>query len=573
METAWELAHENEQALSDELLSELDPSFRLSPLTLKFLYGRGLRSRAQIDHYLYANLEELQDPYAVPGMREAVEVIRRHIAARNMILIHGDYDVDGVTSSAVLYRVLAKVGARVSVFLPHRMTDGYGLTRVGVARAKATGASLLITADCGITAFEPVREARAAGIDVIVTDHHQLSPHGLPEATAIVHAALAQSGEPFRDLSAVGLAYKLAQALVGEASFDLLDLVALGTVADVAPLVGENRIFVRFGLERLAAGKNVGLRAIASQARLRGRPNASHLAFVFGPRINASGRVDSADHAFRLLVSEDAREAEELARKLEEENKLRRRLEREAVSQAVEKVEREVHFNRDRVIVVWDRRWHPGVIGIVASRLVDRFYRPAVVISVDEKGMGKGSARSVRYFNVFRALSEASGHLVEYGGHEQAAGLKIEERNLEAFREDINRVASSIMEVSCLVKSFDVDLEVPDLEALSPQFLREIELLEPFGAGNPKPVFLTRNLMLKGKPEQAGENRLRFWITDGRVTFEAVWQKAKPVPWHDALRMDVLYTPALKTWNGQPIAYLEIRDVRVQDDAVPGPLS
>ncbi len=562
MQTSWAFRNEHPLLAQEERFGDLAHSLNLSPLTVQLLLQRGFESCDQIRKFLFPSLDHLLDPFLVPGIRESVDLVRKHLAAGSRILIHGDYDADGVTASAVLLRTFRKLRAEVFVFLPHRIHDGYGFTTAGIRFAREKEANLIITVDCGISAFKGIEEARALGMDVIVTDHHQISPQGLPQASAIIHPLIDVSGEPFKELSAVGLAFKLSQALLGEESYELLDLAALGTVGDLAPLAGENRVIVKCGLEKLGEGRNLGLASLGRQAKVHGKWNTTHLGFVLGPRVNASGRMDSADIALQLLVTENIKEADSLARILEGENKERQRLERQAVRQAVQKVEQEVNFNRDRVIVVWDKNWHPGVIGIVASRLVEKFYRPAVVISLDEHGQGKGSCRSIRHFNIFQALSQTAPLLVEYGGHEQAAGLKIQADQLEAFRRLINENAFSTMESSTLIKSYDVDLELK-LSDLSRAFIEEIHLLEPFGLGNPKPVFLTRGLSIKGKPASFGKDNLKFWVEDETATLEALWYHPRSFPWDASERVDVIYTPDIRNWNGEIFPVLQVKDIKI----------
>lgn len=560
MQTAWALRTIPEPPAADRP-PDLARLFGLSPLTARLLVSKGLTSEPEVRKYLYPKLDDLADPFLVPGVPEAVEIIRKHLSLKNPILIHGDYDADGITASAVLVRAFKKLGAEPLAFIPHRLRHGYGLTRAGIEFARDRGAKLMITVDCGITAHEPLAEARAAGIDVIITDHHQISPRGVPPASAIIHPLLDEAGIPFRELSAVGLAYKLAQALLGEDSHELLDLAALGTVGDMAPLRGENRILVKHGLEALARGGNLGLKILTETARARPPLNASHLGFVLGPRINASGRVDSADNALQLLISQNAREARSLAGLLEEENKLRQKLEREAASEAVKKVEREMNFNRDRVIVVWDANWHPGVVGIVASRLVEKFYRPAIVIGLDGSGGGRGSARSVAGFNIHQAILQASDLLLECGGHEQAAGLKIKEENLALFRDRMNEIALSLMDPATLIKNFQIDCELK-LSDITAEWIREISLFEPFGIGAPKPLFLTRGLKIKDKPVPWGRESLRFWLEEEGVVLEAVWSRPRPFPWADGGPVDAVYTVELNRWNGLELPRLEIRDLK-----------
>ncbi len=496
------------------------------------------------------------------GIREASRRILSAIERKELILVHGDYDADGITSAALLSRALEKLGANFYAFLPHRKTDGYGVSRSAILEAKAKGVSLLITADCGISAFEEMELAKEAGIDSIIIDHHLIHDGRLPKAFAIINPLQEDCAYPFKELSACGLALKLAQALLGRYALNLLDLAALSCVCDIAPLTDENRLIVKFGMDLISKRSNRGLGELCSAARLKSQKiNASHLGFVLGPRINAGGRMSSADTALKLLISKDAGEAQQLAKLLDQENRERRQEERQVLKQAIDKVEREVNFSRDRVIVVWNQGWHQGVIGIVAQRLVERYHRPTLVIAV-ENGKGKGSARSIRGFHLFEALKACQSCFEEFGGHELAAGFSILEDELPALRSKLNQFAIQFPG-SLFVRSIQIDFEVP-FEALTPIFLKELELFEPFGAGNPRPVFLTRQVKSKTPVLPVGSNSFRWWATDGACTFEAVWnQRQIPLP-HipESDLYDLVYTPKFKEWDGVATAFLDVKDTK-----------
>lgn len=545
----------------------LETSLSFSPKFTELLAKRGLTDPEAIEKFLAADLDDLCDPLRMKGMPEAAARLQKAVRAKEKILIHGDYDVDGITGAALIARTLTILKADFSTFLPERVRDGYGVSGEAIRAAHQKGVSLLVTVDCGITAREEIQMARSLGVDVIVIDHHRLPPEGLPPATVILNPLQEDCDYPFKELSAAGLAFKLSQVLIGERARQFLDLAALSTVSDVAPLRGENRIIVKNGLKILSERANPGIRALAEVAGLRAREvNVGHIGFVIGPRINAAGRMSSADIALRLLMTENPKEAESLALALQEENKVRQKEERQVVKDALAEVERTFHFNRDRVIVVGKATWHPGVIGIVASRLVDKYYRPSLVISIQD-GIGKGSGRSVKHFHLFRALEACKDLFEEFGGHEQAAGFAIREENIPELRRRINQYAAENCPPETFLKKVNIDLELK-LEDLKSVFIRELELLEPHGAGNPRPVFLTRGLKHKGKPRQPNPQTLQFWLTDGTLTCEALWTERAGFPgttpeWMGkGSPIDFVYSLKTRVWDGRESLVLEVKEIR-----------
>jgi single-stranded-DNA-specific exonuclease len=536
----------------------------LSPLFLQLLAKKGFDLPEKIEAFLFSSLQNLEDPYLMKGMTEAVERIRAAVRNQEKILVHGDYDVDGVTGTAVVAKTLSVLEANFATFLPDRSVDGYGVSERAIEEAHGKGARLLITVDCGITAMEEIKLARSLGMDVIVIDHHRIPNQGVPPATAIINPQQNDCPYPFKDLSAAGLAFKLSYALLGERAYDFLDLAALSTVCDVAPLKSENRIVVKKGLEILSKRSNLGVRAMVKSAGLKAREiNVGHIGFMIGPRINAAGRMSSPDIALQLLLTHHEKEAESLATILEEENKARQKEERQVVKEALAEVEKVVNFNRDRVIVVAREGWHAGVIGIVASRLVDRYHRPAVVIAFDQ-GKGKGSGRSIKGFHLFDALDSCKEFFEEFGGHEQAAGLSMKKDNLAAFRTRINDYAREKYDANAFVKKTPVDLPIR-FDELRAGFMQELNLLEPHGAGNPRPVFSTDDLEIKTKPERLGESSLKFWITDGALTFEAIWNDKSGLMAGAGLekgsKVNLIYTIKTKVWDGIQTVTLEVKEV------------
>jgi single-stranded-DNA-specific exonuclease len=537
------------------------PSF--TPLFQKLLEGRGLTDPVQLEKFLNLDLEAFEDPFLMKGMTEAAERVRKAVREGELILVHGDYDVDGVTGTALMVRVLAILEARFSSFLPDRTEDGYGVSERAIRKAAQAGAKLLITVDCGITARKAIELARSLGVEVLIIDHHRVPETGLPNANIILNPQQSDCPYPFKDLSAAGLVFKLAQALLGRRAFQFLDLAALSTVCDVAPLKHENRIIVKKGLELLSDRTNPGIRALSEAANIKARNlNSGHIGFMLGPRINAAGRMSSPEIALRLLMTDNPKEAESLALVLEEENRARQKEERETTQQAISQVERTFNFNRDRVIVAAKEGWHPGVIGIVASRLVERFHRPSVVIALDQ-GKGKGSGRSIKGFNLFEALNVCKDFFIEFGGHEQAAGLSITEERVADFRALVNQHARERYDGKVFVRQTPVDLEIKfsDFRSL---FVHELELLEPHGAGNPRPIFMTRQLEIKSKAEKIYGDTFKFWVSDGVQTYEALWNDRAgegTVNIKKGRQIHLTYCLKGKVWEGVESLSLDVKEI------------
>lgn len=484
------------------------------------LEKRGLSDPVAISRFLQADLSDLGDPLIMKGIPEAVGRIRRAASSREKILIHGDYDADGITASAILARTLQKLGVEFRVFLPERSKDGYGVSAPAIREAASEQYRILITVDCGISAHDEIREARSLGMEVIVIDHHRIPVEGGPRDAIIINPQQEDCPYPFRELSAGGLAFKLSQALIGTEAFTFLDLAALSTVADVAPLLDENRIIVKHGMKQMAETRNIGLKALIQTAGIRAKEmNVGHLGFMLGPRINACGRMGAPDAALRLFMTASETEAQKWARLLDEENQARQREERAMVQEAIQEADRTVNFNRERIVVVGREGWHQGVIGIVAARLVEKYERPAIVIGFEGE-RGKGSGRSIQGFDLFKSLQDCAGLLEQFGGHEQAAGLVIAKAHFIAFKKKINEYAMNHCPSGLFVKKKHADLGI-ELSQIHGLFVRELRMLEPHGVGNPRPVFLTRGLLLKTKPVRISAQTLQFWVTDGAMTYEA----------------------------------------------------
>jgi len=570
MRKQWTVRPVDEQAV-ERLAQELDAT----PLIARVLMNRGVTSVDEAAHFLCADLGGLADPFRMAGMREAVELLRRAAERRERVLIVGDYDADGLTGSAILLRVLRVLGAQAECHIPHRLEEGYGLRQPVVEKAHRSGASLLITVDCGTTSFGEVESARRLGMEVIVVDHHDLDPARTPAASALLNPLRTDCGYPEKELASVGVAFTLARGLAGargasSAVWEHLDLVTLGTVADAAPLTGENRILVRAGLHALSGTRKAGLRALLSAVGLDGETlSPEEVSFMLAPPLNAAGRLGSAETTLRLLTTDDAQEAQETARLLLRDNRARSTLEREAYRRALAKVSREINFNQDRVIVLHDDQWHLGVVGILASRLAHRFHRPTVVIGANGD-VCRGSARSIRSFNLVEALHGTREHLVEFGGHPGAAGLTIERERVAPFRDALNRFASERLGREALAPTVELDGELP-LTDLTDSFLRDLEALAPFGIGNTRPVFLSRDARLSAEPPAAGSfSRIgvRLVVQGSRgESFEAVHpREALGGAWNvRRLRGNVhlAYSPLRKRQEGRTAIELRLRDLRL----------
>ena len=578
MEKIWKTA-----PLSRDLERQLAKELEISPLFARLLINRGIRDSRSAKIFLSPELDELHSPFLLNDMTSAVNKIREAIEARKKILIYGDYDVDGITGVALLVLVLQRMGALVSYYIPHRIREGYGLNKGAIEKASQEGIGLIITVDCGVSALEEVAYAHDLGIEVIITDHHEAG-ESLPQSVAVIDPKRLDSTYPFDGLAGVGVAFKLAQALqaqtegshlstsltpCGEHSScqEHLDLVALGTIADIVPLTGENRILVRHGLKTLAQTERPGLKALMEVGGLEGKEvTAGQVGFVLAPRINAGGRIGEAEQGVRLLLSGSREEALPLANSLDRENRLRQEMQSQTVDEAVRTVKEKVNLDRERVIVLSDDGWHPGVIGIVASRLVERFYRPVILIAPDEE-VGKGSARSIEGFHLLGALTECQDLLLSFGGHSLAAGLTISREEVGLFRERINEVAQSQLGPKDLIPKLNIDAPL-SLKEMSLELIESLGRLHPFGAGNPRPVFSSTQVDFLDPPFLVRNNHLKLRLTDGTVVREAIGfrmgDKLSELGGKTS-QVDVAYSLEVNQWRGGKSIQLHLKDIKVAD--------
>ena len=508
-----------------ETVRSLARSCGFTPLAAAALCARGIDTPEAARAFLETDPAKLHDPMLLPDMAKARDIIRRAIEQGKKIAVFGDYDVDGVTSTCVMTRVLRSLGADVRHYIPDRLSEGYGLSMGAMDRLAQDGIGLIVTVDSGVSAFEEIARARELGMEVVVTDHHECREE-LPDANAVVNPKRADSIYPFAELAGVGVAFKLASALAGDGQQRAVleqyaDLVALGTVADVMPLVGENRIIVAAGLRRMAETQNVGLSMLLHESGQQGkRLTASTISFILAPRINAAGRLGHADMAAELFLTDDPRRAQTLAMALCEQNKQRQATENQILEQALQKLRREYDPLEDQVIVLAGEDWHHGVIGIVSSRICDRYACPTVLIALED-GIGKGSGRSVKGFNLYEALCDSAPLLERFGGHELAAGLTIREENIQQFHENMEVWAREHVNPQELMPILHIDCPIAP-EFISTEATRGLDVLEPFGMGNPQPVFSMCDLLVEEITPISSDRHVRLTLSKDGQTYTAM---------------------------------------------------
>ncbi len=552
----------NISPLNLNLEGTLSKELGVSRILARVLINRGIRNAQEGDKFLNAGLNELFSPFLFSEMQKAAGIIKKAAASKEKVMVFGDYDVDGVTALAVMKLALAKLGLKPVHYLPHRIKEGYGLNKNIAHIAHAKGVKLLITVDCGTNSQDEIKELRHQGIEVVVTDHHEPLNSDTPFASAIINPKLKSGHYPYRDLAGVGVAFKLAQAVTAEDLFENLDLVSLGTIADVVPLTGENRIMVRERLSRIRHTKNMGLNALIENSGIKDKDiTTGFVSYILGPRLNASGRMDTAEVSLKLLLSQNEEEAKECAQAIETFNRQRQKVEGKILQEAEDLINREINFKEHKVIVVAKDNWHQGVLGIVASKLADRFYRPTILISITED-LCKGSGRSIKNFHLFQALSECQDFLETFGGHSHAAGIVIAKDNIGDFRNKINLLAQERLHLEDLLPRLDIDMELK-LSELDAQSVLELEVLEPFGTGNPEPLFYTQGLKLKGSPQVLGRDTLKFWVSEGQATCQAIgfgMGGLKESLMH-AHNFSLVYSPKIDRWQGDEAVILEIEDI------------
>ena len=532
------------------------------------LRARGVDTEEKADHFLNPSLKDLHDPYRMEGMESAVKLIRRAIAAGDRIMIFGDYDADGVCATSILLETLTELGAQVSFRLPSRQKDGYGLNENAV-REISEKAKLLITVDCGISNRAEVALAKELGMTVIVTDHHQL-PEALPEADAVLNPLIGNYPCPF--LCGAGVALKICQALQGTAGLEKrLDLAAIATVADIVPLMDENRVIVREGLERIRRTGRPGLKALLECSGTMGALQADALAFRLGPRLNAAGRLGDASLAVRLLLTGMPEKAADTAGKIEEMNRQRQNMEREITAAALAQITESPSFGEDRILIAAGEGWNPGLIGLAAGKICERFYRPSIVLSLPEDGgPAVGSCRSIPGVNIFELLRDCEDLLVRFGGHAQAAGLTVVRENIPALRERMNRILREKIDKAVFVRTLDYDMEVP-FRNWTEETLAELDLLEPTGYGNPAPVFMLSGAQVQSM-RRVGRDlshlQLQLLTPESTLVKGIAFSMGEEAE-KDHLDIDVLYRPVRNEFNGRTSIEAQISALRPSGIPIP----
>jgi single-stranded-DNA-specific exonuclease len=594
----------------------------LSPIILQLLWDRSLKTQAQIDEFFNPDYEQdLHDPFLLKGVKKAVERIFKALENNEKILVYGDYDVDGVTSSAIMVNTLielksvtsqikkSKAKEFIEIYIPDRELEGYGLNEKAVRKIKEEGIDLIITVDCGISSFENIEMAKKLGMDVIITDHHHI-PEKIPKALAVINPKQEDCQYPFKELAGAGVAFKVAQALIKNLEnykfknqnlqakklrscklspgFEkwLLDLVVLGTVADCVNLIGENRTLVKYGLKVINKTRRIGLKKLIEKAGTRTRENGNvierkmidtiSISFILAPRLNAAGRMDHANTSYKLLVADSEKQAEELAKKLEKNNQLRQKLTEEMIAEIKNRVEK--YKVLPKIIIESDPKWKMGIVGLVAGKLTDEFSRPFLILQQRESESA-GSGRSIPEFNLIEAIEKCQDILLEFGGHSQAAGLKIKNKNLDKFRKKINSIAEKILKEEDLTPSIEIDCEI-NCDYINWQLIDEIEKFKPFGQGNKKPTFLARGLEVHeirtvGNGNSHLKLRFKTVLKNGQVKyFNAIGfrlgellkempNKKRGIRWGDVV--DVIFQLEINEWNGNRELQMNILDLRISE--------
>ena len=557
-----------------EFKNRLAEEIKCPSLIAEMLIRKDIVNVEEIKKFFNPNLDDAYDPFIFKDMDKAVDRIIKSVEDNELITIYGDYDVDGTTSTSLLYLGLNKINARVDFYIPHRMIDGYGLSLSGIDQLKENGTQLIISVDCGINAVEEVKQINGLGIDIIVTDHHNPKDI-LPEAYAIINPKLPDSDYPFKDLAGVGVAYKLLMAVYKKLGIDseefvdkYVDLVALGTIADIVILNSENRIFASIGLERLLKKQNIGLNALINIAGLSQKElNAADIVFGIAPRINAAGRMGSALRAVELMVSTDDEKSVELAEIIERENSLRQQIDQRTFEEACEIIERKYKNLEDTYcIVVSSDNWHPGVIGIVASKLVEKYYRPTIMITFKE-GIGSGSGRSISGFDLFEALSHVEDHLETFGGHKYAAGLSVLMEYVDIVENRLNEYARQILTDEELIPPLRIDSQL-ELYEINEHLLNWLNKFAPFGPGNMRPIFYTTDVMIVGFPYNVGKNHLKLKVMKDGCTLDLIgFNLGDFLPLlKKGSNIDIAYSLEFNVWQGRTSIQGKLKDIHFAKD-------
>ncbi|MCF8009808.1 MAG: single-stranded-DNA-specific exonuclease RecJ [Clostridiales bacterium] len=550
----------------------LAKELNISPVVAQLLINRGIYTVDAAQSFLFGDYESAYSPELLKDMNEAVNRILRALEKGEKILVYGDYDADGITSTALLINFFHRVGGIVDYYIPHRIEEGYGLHLPALERARDKGYTLVITVDCGISDWEIVKQNNHdCGPDIIITDHHE-PPDILPSAFAIINPKRSDCQYPFKELAGVGVAYKLCQGLqkklrqaVGEQELgQYLDLVCLGTVADIVPLLGENRVLVKSGLQVMANTCNPGLQALMYVSSVKSEDIGAHkISFALAPRLNAAGRMGDAVLAVELLLAGEYSEALEKANTLNSQNQQRQKIESMVMSEAMEMLEKQPDLASKKVIVLGMQNWHPGVIGIVASKLLDKFYRPVLLVSIEDN-MGKGSARSIPGLNMYSALKNCQEYLLAYGGHAQAAGFSLLSSQLDEFREKINSYADAVLSDNDMIPEVKLDTVI-SLDQLNEELINQLNMLLPYGCGNPRPVLACRDVSLVNcYGVGRGKSHLKMQVRDKNINLEGIGFNLGTYEQElaAAREVDLAFLPQINQWNGKRMLQLEVKEIQ-----------
>jgi len=568
MQKRWKIADpftEEQKQVKNLIIDEM----KCPDMIAEMLVRKGFSKKEEITSFFEPSLLNCHDPFLFKDMEKAVQRILKAIESKEKITIYGDYDVDGTTSTAMLYLGLKKIDAIVDFYIPHRMIDGYGLSLSGVDQLKKNGTDLIISVDCGINALEEVAEINSLGMDIIITDHHN-PKEILPEAFAIINPKRENTKYPYANLAGVGVAYKLLIAIftrVGMTDEDIInkyvDLVALGTIADIVPLTGENRILAAVGLERLFKKHNIGLNALIEIAGLSQKElNSGDIVFGIAPRINAAGRMGSALRAVELMISNDVETSTELAEIIERENSIRRQIDYRTFQEACEIIEEKYNdMENTCCIVVSSDDWHPGVIGIVASKLVEKYYRPAIMITFKD-GIGSGSGRSIADFDLFEALSSVEQYLENFGGHKYAAGLSILIEYIDCFENKLEKYVRENITAEQLIPPLKISTQL-ELYEINDNLLEWLNKFAPFGPGNMRTTFYTKNVMIVGYPYNVGKNHLKLKVVKDGATLDLIgFNLGDFLPFlQKGAFIDIAYSLEFNTWQGRTTIQGKLKDI------------
>lgn len=545
----------------------------------ELLIRRSVLNKSDYDVFFNVPLKDLINPFMLKDMDKAVEIISESVLNGKLICIYGDYDVDGVTATAALYLFLKEIGAKVTYYVPNRLEEGYGLNKEAIDEICARNVNLMITVDCGITGAQEVDYAKSKGLKVIITDHHQPGDVFPESADAVINPMRIDDEYPFKFLSGVGVAFKLLMALryyLGNMENYLgnmpnlkkyLDLVTLGTIADVVPLVGENRVFVKHGLKILTEGSSlIGIEELKKLTGLTNTKfNASHVGFVLAPRINAVGRMGNSDRGVRLLITDDRNEARWLAEELDQENRYRQGIEKTILAESFSRIENNKLHEKYKGIVLFSEEWHPGVIGIVASRVVEKYYRPTIVITM-ENGLGKGSARSIPAFHLYDGLKDISDILESFGGHKYAAGIKVTLKNIDELQKRFHEIISGSLNEDDFIPVICVDAILSPSD-INGEFIAWLDKMRPFGSGNPEPVFFMEGLSKKQQFFYIGKDKKHFkgYLEKDGAVFQTIGYNMSDYEdiFMNNEKFDILFVPEFNNWLGEKTVQLKLKDIKV----------